>query len=230
MPTAPAPIAVFGTPRAALRWTRVYASPALPFRAYGFDGEPLAEPAACVAVERFPEEWPAAAVRRLLDRFPLSSWIVACGPWANGGARTGSPWPPALRCGDAEALRRTAAALRGEPTPGPLGDAPPPPAPPASVGPVTVHSSDAAYREATAALLSGADGPPWEAWDLDAWDARQAAALARSRLRAPDRVRVGLTAFAARPAAGGFDHLAEKWAPPDGLWAAVQSAAAASND
>ncbi|QDT17245.1 hypothetical protein [Alienimonas californiensis] len=213
----PVDVPVFGTERAVRRWAAARRSEAVRFVAGLGEG---AEPAVCVAVERFPEEWSAAAVRGLLDRFPLSAWVVACGAWANGGARTGSPWPAALRCGEAEAARRVLVAVRGEPTPGPLADDRPAPCPPPGVGPLAAFSPDAAYREAVQTLLGGSDGPEWELWDLDAWDARRDAALTRSRLRAPHRVRVGVTGFASpsRTHASVLGTTVRKWDPPEVVW------------
>ena len=153
------------------------------------------EPAVCVAIERFPEEWSHDRVRPLLDRFPLAGWAIACGPWADGGARTGSPWPIALRCGDAEAVRRALSTLRGEPIPGPLGGGEPAPAPPAEIGRAKVFSPDRVYRQTAERLWSGPAATRWEAWDLDAWNASRDAALTRSRLRRPERVRIGMSSF-----------------------------------
>ena len=94
----PAPIPVFGDPRAAGDWAATWRTgrPALLLpdgdRAFG------SAPPVCVAVERFPEEWPPSRVRALLAAYPLSVWVIACGRWAAGGNRTGSPWPAAVRC------------------------------------------------------------------------------------------------------------------------------------
>ena len=153
------------------------------------------EPAVCVAIERFPEEWSHNRVRPLLDQFPLAGWAIACGPWADGGARTGSPWPIALRCGDAEAVRRALGALRGEFIPGPLGGGERDLRPPAEIGRARVFSPDRIYRETAERIWSGPGPAIWEAWDLDAWDAPHDAALTRSRLRRPERVRIGVSSF-----------------------------------
>ena len=192
MPPAPSHVPVFGEARAVRRWIRSHRTDAARFVTPEAAGD---EPAVCVAIERFPEEWSHERVRALLDRFPLAGWAIACGPWADGGARTGSPWPIALRCGDAEAVRRVLGALRGEPIPGPLGGGEPAPAPPAEIGRVKVFSPDRVYRETAERLWSGPGPAIWEAWDLDAWDDRHDAALTRSRLRHPERVRIGVSSF-----------------------------------
>ncbi|MFH5804112.1 hypothetical protein [Alienimonas sp. DA493] len=228
----PVDVPVFGAERAVRRWAATYRSDAVRF-VWAENLDAAAEPTVCVALERFPEEWGPAAVRRLLDRFPLSAWVVACGAWANGGARTGSPWPVALRCVEAEAARRTLAAVRGGLSPGPLADDPPAPSPPSGVGPVRVVSPDRAFRDSAERLLGGTGATPWEAWDLDLWDDRRAAALTRSRLSAPGRVRVGLTSFEGRTRTPGLGTVVRKWDPPEVVWAAVQSlsvAPSASSD
>ena len=227
----PVRVPIFGEPRAIREFVRRAPSEAFRFVAGETAG---GTPPVCAAVERFPEEWPAGRVRTLLDRFPLSAWVVACGPWAAGGGRTGSPWPAALRCRDAEAAVRIAAAVRGERVPTLLGGENPAPTPPPGVGPVRVFSPDRVWRETTARLLSGDDGPRWEVWDSDAWDERREAALTRSRLREPGTVRVGLAGFPlsargpSRRHASGLDRVLSKWDDPRVVWGAVQSAAFAS--
>ena len=119
MPDAPPPpTPVFGDPRAVRDWVAAWRGEPAAFLTGGPDRPAGDPPRVCVAVERFPEEWPPTRVRALLAAFPLSAWVVACGPWAASGGRTGSPWPPAVRCDVAESRRRVAAAVRGEPVPG----------------------------------------------------------------------------------------------------------------
>ncbi|NNJ26041.1 hypothetical protein LzC2_21200 [Planctomycetes bacterium LzC2] len=233
MSDPPVLIPAFGTPRAVRRWIRTHPAAGVRFVACGFNGEGFEtndDPLVCVAIERFPEEWPHNSVRTLLDRFPLSDWIVACGPWANGGDRTGSPWPAALRRGNAEGLRAALAALDGHGSGGAFGDRPSP-APPPGVGPALVVSPDRGYAAALARTLSGPasggpSGPIWELWDRDHWDDRRAADLTRSRLRFPERVRVAVASLESpvEPGDAGFDALLRKWDPPEVVWAAVQSA------
>ena len=181
-----------------------------------------------MAVDRFPEEWPAVRVRGLVDRFPLSAWVVAVGPWAGGGGRTGSPWPSGARCSFAEAAVRIGEAVAA-------GSVPPLTAgrtdiggPPSEVGPVTVFGPDRVWRETTERSLGGTDGPRWEVWDLDAWDDRRAADLTASRLGDPGRVRVGASSSEhdlSRTHASGLDRVVGKWDSPGVVWAAVQSLA-----
>ena len=117
MPDA-APIPVFGDARAAGDWAAAWRTGRPPLLLGGPERPAGEAPTVCVAVERFPEEWPRARVRALLAAFPLSAWVVACGPWAAGGSRTGSPWPAAVRCDGPESRRRVAAAVRGDRVPG----------------------------------------------------------------------------------------------------------------
>ena len=114
----PPPTPVFGDPRAVRDWAAAWRGELMPFLTGGPDRPAGDPPRVCVAVERFPEEWPPTRVRALLAAFPLSAWVVACGPWAASGGRTGSPWPVAVRYDWAESRRRVSAAVRGEPVPG----------------------------------------------------------------------------------------------------------------
>lgn len=234
VPAAPAPpVLVHGEPAAVRRWIRRQAGGVGRFVAGETgDKDAGAAPPVCLAIERFPEEWSPNAVRALTDRWPLSAWIVACGPWASGGGRTGSPWPAAVRCGEPEAARRIAAAVRGEPIPGLLGSDAVPPAPPPMIGPVEVFSPDRVYRESILRLWGGDRGPIWEAWDLDGWDDAREARLIRSRLTHPERVRVGVTSFdsessPSRACASDLDLTVSKWDPLGVAWDAVQSLSAA---
>ena len=102
-------VPIFGEPRAVRRWVRTAQVGGV--RWITRETASGGSPPVCVAIERFPEEWPAARVRGLVDRFPLSAWVVAVGPWATGGARTGSPWPGGTRCSFAEATVRVAEAI-----------------------------------------------------------------------------------------------------------------------
>ena len=226
-------VPIFGEPRAVRRWVRAERADGLRFVTGGSPGAgvtpaPQSTPPVCVAIERFPEEWPAARVRGLVDRFPLSAWVVAVGPWATGGARTGSPWPGGTRCSFAEATVRVAEAIAAGTVPpltaGRAGES----GPPAGIGPVRVFSPDRVWRETTERLLGGTDGPRWEVWDLDAWDDLRAAALTASRLGDPGRVRVGTASSEhtlSRTHASGLDRVVGKWDAPAVAWAAVQSLA-----
>ena len=226
-------VPIFGEPRAVRRWVRAEranGSRFVPGDSPGAGGTPAphTSPPVCVAVERFPEEWPAARVRGLVDRFPLSAWVVAVGPWATGGGRTGSPWPGGARCSCAEALVRVAEAVASTNVPPPTAGRADVGGPPAGVGPVTVFGPDRVWRETTEQLFGGTDGPRWEVWDLDAWDDRRAMALTASRLDDPGRVRVGACSVQphlSRTHASGLDRVVGKWDSPGVVWAAVQSLA-----
>ena len=222
----PVDVPVFGEARAVRRWARTERIEDVRWRtretATG-DAPPV-----CVAIERFPEEWPAVRVRGLVDRFPLSAWVVAVGPWATGGARTGSPWPDGTRCSSVEALVRVAEAVASKNVPPLTAGRTGVSGPPAGVGPVTVFGPDRVWRETTERLLGGTDGPRWEVWDLDAWDDRRAAALTASRLADPGRVRIGTASCKrdlSRTHASGLDRVVGKWDAPAVAWAAVHSLA-----
>ena len=152
-PPAISAVPVLGDPAGAGEWIGAWRGDPPAFVTRLPADDPGRPPAVIVAVERFPEEWPAARVRELLGAWPLSAWVVAVGPWAAGGGRTGSPWPAPLRCSFAESRRRVAAALRGDRVPA------------ATDSPERVYLEPA--REpgggvAPLARASGSRGGPWD--------------------------------------------------------------------
>ena len=50
-----------------------------------------------IVCQDWPEQYATDEIRRLLETFPLTRWICACGPWCDSEGRTGTRWPPAIR-------------------------------------------------------------------------------------------------------------------------------------
>ncbi|MFO0896081.1 MAG: hypothetical protein U0836_01525 [Pirellulales bacterium] len=55
------------------------------------------EPVLLLVAQRFPDEFPAAAIEPLRRRLPLTRCLALAGPWCEGEPRSGQPLPGAMR-------------------------------------------------------------------------------------------------------------------------------------
>ncbi|MEM9704021.1 MAG: hypothetical protein AAF907_16395, partial [Planctomycetota bacterium] len=84
-----------------------------------------------------------------------------------------------------------------------------------------VSSLDRVYARTLERLFGGhrgltsparlAEDSGWEAWDADPWTEDRALRFAHARLKAPERVRVALTATPNAGVPDGFDAVCSKW-------------------